>query len=225
MGASINHAGSKTFSINKLEDNIIIVEGQEDVISFNKLMKEMDIHINANGGLQGYNMYAYCNNNPIKYVDYSGNSAIAVIALVVLGIYLLTNLTSSEKQEPSEEEIQKAEEYADSINGNPHDDRQTVDISFNAQDFLDNVDEDAREYFYQRLYDNSIQTAKTHGIGTDNLMDVDHIRWETEWHLFAHKLDISNADDIDLNVEETRWSMIERGLKYLEQNIKGWFVF
>ena len=30
-----------------LEDNIIIVEGQEDVISFNKLIKELDISINA----------------------------------------------------------------------------------------------------------------------------------------------------------------------------------
>lgn len=31
-----------------LEDNIIIVEGQEDVISFNKLMKELNVDINAN---------------------------------------------------------------------------------------------------------------------------------------------------------------------------------
>lgn len=30
-----------------LEDNIIIVEGQEDVISFNKLIKELNISINA----------------------------------------------------------------------------------------------------------------------------------------------------------------------------------
>ena len=189
-----------------------------------------DGYVSTGQGLLGYNMYAYCNNNPVKYVDQGGKSPIAVVALVVLGIYLLTNLTSSEKQEPSEEEIQKAEEYADSIKGKPYDDRQTVDISFKAQDFLDNVDEDAREYFYQRLYDNSIQTAKTHGIGTDNLMDVDHIRWETEWHLFAHKLDISNADDIDLDVEETRWSMIKRGLEYLEQYINGykgdvWFLY
>ncbi len=31
-----------------LEDNIIIVEGQEDVISFNKIMKELDVTIDAN---------------------------------------------------------------------------------------------------------------------------------------------------------------------------------
>lgn len=40
--------GMDTKELFFLEDNIIIVEGQEDVISFNKLMKEMDIHINAN---------------------------------------------------------------------------------------------------------------------------------------------------------------------------------
>ena len=30
-----------------LEDNIIIVEGQEDVIAFNKICDELNIHINA----------------------------------------------------------------------------------------------------------------------------------------------------------------------------------
>lgn len=39
--------GMDTKELFFLEDNIIIVEGQEDVISFNKLMKELDIHINA----------------------------------------------------------------------------------------------------------------------------------------------------------------------------------
>ncbi len=28
--------------------------------------------IGANGGLQGYNMFAYCNNNPVMYSDYNG---------------------------------------------------------------------------------------------------------------------------------------------------------
>ena len=29
--------------------------------------------VNANGDLIGFNMYAYCSNNPIVYVDYTGN--------------------------------------------------------------------------------------------------------------------------------------------------------
>ena len=31
--------------------------------------------VGANGGIEGYNMFAYCNNNPVMYVDYSGYSA------------------------------------------------------------------------------------------------------------------------------------------------------
>jgi hypothetical protein len=30
--------------------------------------------IGANGGIMGYNMFAYCNNNPVMYSDPSGNS-------------------------------------------------------------------------------------------------------------------------------------------------------
>ena len=40
--------GMDTKELFFLEDNIIIVEGQEDVISFNKLMKELNVDINAN---------------------------------------------------------------------------------------------------------------------------------------------------------------------------------
>ena len=31
-----------------------------------------DGYINANGDLQGFNMYAYCSNNPVMYADYTG---------------------------------------------------------------------------------------------------------------------------------------------------------
>jgi len=34
-----------------------------------------DGYINANGDLQGFNMYAYCSNNPVMYVDYTGEYA------------------------------------------------------------------------------------------------------------------------------------------------------
>ena len=33
-----------------------------------------DGYINANGDILGFNMYAYCGNNPVMYVDYSGNA-------------------------------------------------------------------------------------------------------------------------------------------------------
>ena len=37
-----------------------------------------DTILGANGGLQGYNLFAYCNNNPVMFVDPSGNFATAV---------------------------------------------------------------------------------------------------------------------------------------------------
>jgi len=35
-----------------------------------------DSHINANGDISGFNMYAYCSNNPVMCVDLSGSSLI-----------------------------------------------------------------------------------------------------------------------------------------------------
>ena len=35
-----------------------------------------DVILGANGGLQGYNLFAYCNNNPVMFADPSGNFAI-----------------------------------------------------------------------------------------------------------------------------------------------------
>jgi RHS repeat-associated protein len=42
-----------------------------------------DGYINANGDILGFNMYAYCSNNPVMYVDYSGE--IAVTTLILIG--------------------------------------------------------------------------------------------------------------------------------------------
>ena len=44
-----------------------------------------DGYISTGTGILGYNMHAYCNNNPVMYVDSEGNSPGLILGLVVLG--------------------------------------------------------------------------------------------------------------------------------------------
>ena len=48
-------------------------------------------------------MFAYCGNNPINRVDSTGDSWVGLLALAALAAFLLVNLTSSEKQESTQE--------------------------------------------------------------------------------------------------------------------------
>ena len=47
-----------------------------------------DGYVNANGDLIGYNMYAYCSNNPVTYVDVNGEYAVSFLILVLIGVSL-----------------------------------------------------------------------------------------------------------------------------------------
>ena len=45
-----------------------------------------DGYINANGDILGYNMFAYCRNNPIMYIDPNGEIAWWVVAIIVVAV-------------------------------------------------------------------------------------------------------------------------------------------
>ena len=77
-----------------------------------------DTYINANGDLLGFNMYAYCGNDPVIYADYSGESVILVIgataitaktmaalfatvSVAVIGIYAISQTQVNSSQTPS----------------------------------------------------------------------------------------------------------------------------
>ena len=171
--------------------------------------------INADGfvstgqGFVGNNMFAYCNNNPIKYVDYGGNRA-AMNESGKNRVYINDGASLIEKNP----EILVAIYVAGKADIHKSaDDENKIEIDFYLEDF-NTIDESARQYFYQALYDKSVEFAIANGINVDNLMTVDHIKWETEWHAFAGKLGITNANEINLDPDETRLSMILRGAGY-----------
>ena len=51
-----------------------------------------DVYVNANGDLIGFNMYAYCSNNPVMNVDPAGEFGIALTLLIATGIGLAVGL-------------------------------------------------------------------------------------------------------------------------------------
>ena len=53
-----------------------------------------DGYISTGQGLTGYNMYAYCNNNPVMYVDPNGEAPWWAIAAVVTAVVVVTTMAA-----------------------------------------------------------------------------------------------------------------------------------
>lgn len=172
-----------------------------------------DSYISTGQGVLGHNMFAYCNNNPVMYIDPSGESWISILVIGVIGVFLLTNLKSSEQQELTPEQVQSAVEAAERADIEEPEkigDSYTVDINIDTQDMLSSVDWAAYTLYYQQLYQLSIEKLNNAGNDTGNLMGVFHIRWEIEIHVIGFCLGIDSCKEANLDVEETPWSMFWR---------------
>ena len=62
-----------------------------------------DTILGANGGLQGYNLFAYCNNNPVMFADSSGQSIVVLTggigafglgSLIAIGAYAIATVVT-----------------------------------------------------------------------------------------------------------------------------------
>ncbi|MBQ7789195.1 MAG: hypothetical protein IJ398_06035 [Clostridia bacterium] len=169
-------------------------------------------YLGANGDLQAFNLFAYCSNNPVMYVDPTGKIGIVagIIALVGLMGGVMFTFTSSEVQTPTEEEIQKAIDAADRATLKTREDKSTIDIAIDTADALSSISSDTKTFFYNRLYERTLDKAKKEGVPTENLMSVSHIAFEFTIHELGYNLGIENCKITDLNVEETFWTMMWR---------------
>ena len=173
-----------------------------------------DGYVTTGQGLISYNMYAYCGNNPIMHVDYSGELFGSLIVFGAVCVGMIFSLTSSEKQVATPEQIQHAYDAAEravlkEMNTNDASSF-TIYIHIDTEDALDSVDEIAYPYYYQRLYDRTVEKANELNMPIDNLMSVDHIAWEFRLHALAFTFGFSAAKKTDLNIEETPWKMFRR---------------
>lgn len=166
-----------------------------------------DGYISTGQGLLGYNMFAYCNNNPINCVDYGGNAPGAVMVSLV-GDGGMIDLYDSEELNKKWEKAYFASYYATiEIEGEHL-------IQFEMQ-LIENFDSITLRMFYEQLYIRSLEKAGSAGVDLSEIeiMSVDHIAWETNWHLMGKIF--PNTETIDLNYNETRLSMINRAFEHL----------
>ncbi len=177
-----------------------------------------DGYVSTGQGLTGYNMFAYCGNNPVNRVDSTGDSWVGLLALAA---FLLVNLTSSEQQVPTEEEVQAATAAADRAKPRLNDSKTSIDIDFDTYDFKTSVSKNTRDVFYDRLYERSLIEAKKHGIDESQLMSKWHIQWESEIHLLGYGI-FESSKETNLNVEETIFSIAGRAFKAVENKINAW---
>lgn len=155
-------------------------------------------------------------NSPVMRCDPSGDIGLLSIIAGGIGIALILTTPSSAAQEPTEEDIRNAQDAADRArlkvrcddNNNPY----TIDIKIDVEDARKSFDSIANIYYYQRLYDRTVEMARINNVPVENLMSVKHIGMEYIAHVIGNAFGIGNCATAELNVEETLWTMVKRFL-------------
>ena len=115
-----------------------------------------DGYVSTGTGLLGYNMFAYCNNNPIMYVDPSGEIIIDIFLLVLGGAALVVGLsscsssTNQESYNTNDTDYSWAEEDPILSKGRHNSFEEALNTAVdNAQYYANNHDKEVGYYIYE----------------------------------------------------------------------------
>ena len=115
-----------------------------------------DGYVSTGTGLLGYNMFAYCNNNPIMYVDPSGEIIIDIFLLVLGGAALVVGLsscsssTNQESYNTNDTDYFWAEEDPILSKGRHNSFEEALNTAVdNAQYYANNHDKEVGYYIYE----------------------------------------------------------------------------
>ena len=132
-----------------------------------------DGYVNANGDILGFNMYAYCGNNPVMYVDYSGEFPWLVIGIIAAA-FIVDAIVETAVLMISDN--YKAENYS------PDETNQNIQIENS-----DNFDNPIAQFIYSKYLYENVKNKDGSNFFTGNVYDI-----VGEWQ--AHNL----ASDISL---------------------------
>ena len=114
--------------------------------------------------------------------------------------------------------MSQAVEFADQVKLEVRKDLSTIDVNFDTKTFIDKVHPLAWDHFYSRIYERTLVNANEVGVDKNNLMDISHIGWETEIHLYGYGI-FDNCKETNLNVEETYWTLSKRAMDSIDRKM------
>ena len=174
-----------------------------------------DGYISTGQGLTGYNMFAYCGNNPVMRADPKGEGWILAIALIVV---LAVSLTSCSSTEVTEEDINL---YSNQ-EGAPQEGKINVKFtpdSENPSFQIENTylinDYKQREYILKYIMNSEFYDQDVYGRSLDSMM----IEWDMHNRLYRiYPIDRLAHTDFDKESED--WSRSDYIIFAIQEALK-----
>ena len=145
-----------------------------------------DGYINANGDFIGFNMYAYCGNNPVMNVDYTGEGIGAVIfGLVILASVIFTNTSSSDSSQ-AYQDLANNKYNSNTININNNNENGILNVNIKNGDTIEIYDSVNITSRYEKQAILETVFASSQYTGKD--LDIDEVIIEWTGHNIMYDL-------------------------------------